>query len=69
MIRKVKAILFMEVQSVENQGIVKSEKCHIPSPHLFTLFAEAISEKKTGEGKVKAKSGESFTLNLLILRS
>ena len=36
----------MEVQSVENQGIVKSEKCHIPSPHLFTLFAEAISEKK-----------------------
>ena len=46
MIRKVKPILFMEVQSVENQGIVKSEKCHIPSPHLFTLFAEAISEKK-----------------------
>jgi hypothetical protein len=43
----------MEVQSVENQGIVKSKKRHIPSPHLFTLFAEAISEK-TGEGKVKA---------------
>ncbi len=24
--------------------------------------------KKTGEGKVKAKSGETFTLNLLIHR-
>ena len=57
------------MQLVENQGIVKSKKCHIPSPHLFTLFAEAICEKKTGEGKVKAKSGEAFTLNLLIHRA
>lgn len=43
---KVKVILLRKVQLVENQGIVKSKKCHIPSPHLFTLFAEAISEKK-----------------------
>jgi hypothetical protein len=34
------------MQLVENQGIVKSKKCHIPSPQLFTLFAEAICEKK-----------------------
>ena len=36
---------------------------------LFTLFAEAISEKKMSEGKVKAKSDETFTLNLLIHRA
>jgi hypothetical protein len=41
----VKVTLFEEMQLAENQGFLKSKKCYIPSPHLFTLFAEVISEK------------------------
>ena len=62
-------MLFKKMQLAENQGVVKSKKKVIFLHLVCSPFSQRSFPKKTGEGKVKAKSGEIFTLNLLIHRA